>query len=83
MPVRVSSVLTSLGFNYGSLEGGHPSKDRKFNEGKLDTDKSKFTQSVVQMIKSGSDKKDFTNFANFLEFNKSQDEPGTGLEARR
>ena len=83
LPVRVSSVLTSLGFNYGSLEGVHPLKDRKFNEGKLDTDKSKFTQSVVQMIKSGSDKKDFTNFANFLEFNKSQDEPGTGLEARR
>ena len=83
MPVRVSSVLTSLGFNYGSLEGVHPLKDRKFNEGKLDTDKSKFTQSVVQMIKSGYDKKDFTNLANFLEFNKSQDEPGTGLEARR
>ena len=83
LPVRVSSVLTSLGFNYGSLEGVHPLKDRKFNEGKLDTDKSKFTQSVVQMIKSGHDKKDFTNLANFLEFNKSQDEPGTGLEARR
>jgi len=83
LPVRVSSVLTSLGFNYGSLEGVHPLKDRKFNEGKLDTDKSKFTQSVVQMIKSGYDKKDFTNLANFLEFNKSQDEPGTGLEARR
>ena len=81
--MRVSSVLTSLGFNYGSLEGVHPLKDRKFNEGKLDTDKSKFTQSVVQMIKSGYDKKDFTNLANFLEFNKSQDEPGTGLEARR
>jgi hypothetical protein len=83
LPVRVSSVLTSLGFNYGSLEGVHPLKDRKFNEGKSDTDKSKYTQSVVQMIKSGHDKNDFTNFANFLEFNKSQDKPGTGLEARR